>query len=69
MIPLTPLATPDKLGISGWTDNNQTVANTTLKMKDNQLIMSNFLEFKQQEDWLKFHGFDRYTIMVMNPWA
>ena len=46
MVPLSPLATPDKVGISGWKDDKETVnPNSTLLVKDQQLIMSSILDF------------------------
>jgi len=69
MVPLAPLATPSLTGIPWWKDENETVHNETLLMKDNQLIMSNVLNFKAQEDWLKWHGFNEWEIKAANPWG
>ena len=43
--PLSPLATPERVGISGWKDDNETVFNSTLLIKDQQLILSSILDF------------------------
>lgn len=55
---VTPFPTPEKMGIPGWKNETQKVFNSTLLMKDQQLLYSSVLDFKQHEEWLRFHSLE-----------
>ena len=69
MVPLSPLPTPDSAGVPWWKDEEEVVPGEALKLKDNNMILSNLYTFKKQEDFLKFHGFNQWELKAANPWG
>ena len=69
MVPLSPLSTPDSAGIPWWKDDEELIPYDTLKMKDHNMILSNLFDFKKQEDFLNFHGYNKWEIKTANPWG
>jgi len=70
MAPLSPLPTPDSQGLPWWESENATVnENSNLTVKHNTMIMASALDFKKRQEWISFHGFEKYSQRDQNPWV
>lgn len=70
MTSLGPLAQPERMGVGSWESEEQLFKEgSPLRMKDNQYIVASLLDYKNNEEWYKFHGLPDDMSKTMNPWA